>query len=294
MVTNKYLLTVFTPTYNRAYSLPKLYESLKKQTNKDFEWLIVDDGSTDSTEELIDGFISENVIRILYIHQPNGGKHRAINRGLREANGELFIIVDSDDFLTDDAVETICEKWESVRSNSKVCGVAGLKIYQNGEKVGGGSFKDMTCSFLDFRYKYGIKGDMAEVVRTNIFRNYSFPEIPNEKFCPESLVWNRIAKDYDCHYFFKGIYVCEYLPDGLTAKITRIRHNSPVASCMHYVELSAMSIPLSQKIKAAINFWRFYTKRYEKQRNKLNSTLSIVGYIPGKLMRLRDKHNKQL
>ena len=101
------MITVFTPTYNRAYIIPKLYESLKRQTVKDFEWLVVDDGSTDNTSELLAEWTKENDFPVRYIWQPNGGKPRAITKALAEAKGEWFFIVDSDDFISDDAIETI-------------------------------------------------------------------------------------------------------------------------------------------------------------------------------------------
>lgn len=101
------MVTVFTPTYNRAYILNNLYQSLCRQSYGDFEWLIVDDGSTDNTEGLIASWLDESKISLCYIKQPNGGKHRAINRGIQEANGNLFFIVDSDDYLADNAIERI-------------------------------------------------------------------------------------------------------------------------------------------------------------------------------------------
>ena len=107
------LLTVCTPTYNRAHTLPRLYESLVRQTSQDFEWLVVDDGSTDNTRELVDGWVAEGRIRIRYVYKENGGKPSAHNLGVRLAAGELFFCVDSDDYLTDNAVELILSAWEN-------------------------------------------------------------------------------------------------------------------------------------------------------------------------------------
>ena len=127
------LLTVFTPTYNRAYTLPKLYESLKRQTSRDFEWLIVDDGSSDGTRKLVEGWIDAEEIDIRYIYQENGGKPSAHNRGAREALGELFICVDSDDYLTDNAVEVIKSAWTDA-DEGKV-GIIAYKALASGECV---------------------------------------------------------------------------------------------------------------------------------------------------------------
>ena len=131
------MITVFTPTFNRAYIIDNLYRSLLRQTDKDFEWIIVDDGSTDDTAKYVEGIQkNDNGFTITYTIQQNGGKHRAINRGVTLANGELFFIVDSDDYLTDDAIEKI-KKWRNTLTpNCKWAGVSGLRGYTNGTIVG--------------------------------------------------------------------------------------------------------------------------------------------------------------
>ena len=252
------IITIFTPTYNRAYSLPRLYQSLCEQTWKDFEWIIVDDGSTDNTEDLIKEYILENKISIQYIKQTNGGKHRATNNGVKLAKGELFFIVDSDDYLTADAVQWIESEYQDIQSYSEYAGLSGILTYLNGEKAGGGGyFSPIDCNAIDIRIKHHVKGDLSEIFRTDVLKEFPFPEIVGEKFCPEALVWDRIATKYIMRFVHKGIYVCEYLPDGLTAKITKIRMQSPVASCLHYSEYLQANLPLYLKIKTAINYWRF-------------------------------------
>lgn len=283
------LLTIFTPTYNRAYRLTDLYESLKNQSHKDFEWIIVDDGSTDNTKELIAGWITERIMPIRYFYTENGGKHRAINRGVIEAHGELFFIVDSDDYLSEDALEIIIRNYKSISNNNNFAGLSGLRAYPNGTKVGGEEDWDVIdCNSIDFRYKYKVKGDMAEVFKTSVLKEFPFPEINGEKFCPEALVWNRISQKHKIRYIYHKIYICEYLPDGLTSTIIKVRRNSPIASSIYYSELSRMNIPTIQKIKAAINYWRFRTRDL-KPGAILNPSLSIIGYIPGNLMRFLDK-----
>lgn len=282
------LITVFTPTYNRAYRLNVLYESLCRQSFTDFEWLIVDDGSTDNTEALVEDWLKENKINIRYFRQPNGGKHRAINQGVKMANGELFFIVDSDDCLTPNAIDEIERQYRAIYDKEDFCGVCGLKCYADGSKIGGESKYDiLECSSLDFRYKYKVKGDMAEVLRTDILRNYPFPEFDDEKFCPEALVWNRIALKYKFRYFYSKIYVCEYLSDGLTAGIVRIRRNSPKASMLYYSELYHLKINLKTTIKASINFWRF-SSGYKATEYKMSGLLSQICLPLGKLMRGAD------
>ena len=252
------MITIFTPTYNRAYIIDKLYKSLCLQTNQHFEWLIVDDGSTDDTELLVQSFINEKKLLIRYFKQPNGGKHRAINKGVKEANGDFFFIVDSDDQLTVDAIEQVYVYSDSIKEEQSFAGVSGMRFYPSGERIGGDfNFEVLDCSALEVRFKYSIKGDMSEIYKTDILRKYPFPEFENEKFCPEAVVWNRIACNYKLRYFNKKIYLCDYLNDGLTAKIVKIRMQSPNASMLCYSELTEMNIPSIQKIKSSINYWRF-------------------------------------
>lgn len=252
-------ITVFTPTYNRAYILPKLYESLKKQTCKDFEWLIVDDGSTDNTSELFEQWQAEdNFFPIRYFKQLNGGKHAAINHGVLETKSELFFIVDSDDELTADAIALIKQKYQKVRDDDTVAGIIGMRIYPDGKRIGGeASFEDTICTRNDFRYKKKINGDLAEVYKTDILRQYPFPIVEGEKFCPESVVWQKIAKKYKLLFFNKGIYVCEYLTDGLTHHVDQIRIKSPHLAVINYVLEYGCDTLLKNKIKDAINYWRF-------------------------------------
>ncbi|MBQ7856522.1 MAG: glycosyltransferase family 2 protein [Alistipes sp.] len=252
------MVTVFTPTYNRAYILPQLYESLCRQTSKNFEWLVVDDGSTDNTEELFKVFVAEQKIVVRYYKHPNGGKHRAINAGVKLAEGELFFIVDSDDYLTNDAVAWIESRYADIRGDETFAGLSGFRQTSSGERIGGElSFDYLDCSALDLRMRYHVAGDMAEIYRRDVLREFPFDEIEDEKFCPEALVWNRIALRYKVRWINYGIYVCEYLPDGLTARITRIRMKSPQSAKRYYAELYRMPIPFMQRVKAAINFWRF-------------------------------------
>lgn len=288
------MITIFTPTYNRAYLLNNAYHSLLLQTKIDFEWIIVDDGSTDSTEELISEFISQNKINIRYIRQQNKGKHFAINRGVEVAKGELFLILDSDDVLPERALDIICKKYLKNQKDINFGGVAGRKAYFDNTVVGSkNDFKDLFSNALDIRYKHNLRGDLAEVFKTSVLREFPFPEIENEKFCPEALVWNRIAQKYNLLYFNDIIYKCEYLPDGLTSKITKIRMESPLASMLAYSELSTYKIPFREKIKANINFWRFSfnSSKYSllQKFKKVNLGFTLIGLPLGFLLYLKDK-----
>lgn len=252
-------ITILTPTYNRAFLLPRLFESLKQQTFKDFEWLIVDDGSADNTEEVVFAFQKENTtFPIRYIKKENGGKHTAINRGVKEAKGELFLILDSDDTLPSNALEIIVSFYDSVKEKAGCGGVCGIMAHHSGERIGSGMPSEtLYTNTIDLRNKYGVTGDLLEVFKTSVLRQFSFPEIDGEKFCPEVLIWNRISLKYKLLCFNRIVYYRDYLEGGLTDKITAIRMQSPIATMMTYAEMLDYSIPLKAKIKAAINYWRF-------------------------------------
>lgn len=226
--------TIFTPSYNRAHTLPRLFDSLKKQTFQDFEWLIVDDGSTDETQKIIEEIQrSEKTFPITYLKTENGGKHRAINLGLKHARGELFFIVDSDDYLPEKSLEIFDQVEKTIPAEQKqnFAGICGQRYYIKEDKAIGTTFHDN--EFLDIttneRAKYKIFGDKSEVVYTDIFRKYPFPEIPGETFCTENIVWDRIAHDGFLFRFFNGdVYRCDYLNDGLTNKGLKLYAANPV------------------------------------------------------------------
>lgn len=255
-------ITVFTPTYNRAYLLPRLYESLKKQTFNDFEWLIVDDGSTDDTHDLVDGWMKEGHLNIRYYYQENGGKHRAINKGVPLAKGEWFFIVDSDDSLPDNSLE-IANKWmKSVENDDSFAGVCGMRCINGQDPV---VYFDVLDS-SSLRSNDVFRGDKAEIIKTQVLKKYPFPDIPNEKFCAESLIWSRIGLRYEFRYFNEVIYYCDYLDDGLTKNSIRNRRKNPQYASIIYREQMEYMPSLINKIRAAINYWRFvwFTKNCPK------------------------------
>lgn len=290
------MITIFTPTYNRSYLLPDVYKSLCNQSFTDFEWIIVDDGSSDNTKEIVAQFINDKKIKISYIWQANRGKHFAINRGVSEANGELFFILDSDDKLPADSLENVYSYFQKIKDNPKIGGVAGRRNYDDGKIVGTGDFKELIANSIDIRYKYNVTGDLVEVFKTQVLKEFPFPEIENEKFCPEALLWNRISEKYTLLFFNEGIYTTQYLPDGLTAKIVKIRMTSPIASMLTYSELEKKEISLLQKIKANINFWRFsFNSNYSfsKKMAQVGAFFSLFGFPIGYAMYLKDKKNNR-
>ena len=255
-------ISIITPTHNRATLLPRLFRSLKTQTNKDLEWIVVDDGSTDNTQEVVTSFMAENGdnFPISYIQKKNGGKHTALNRGVRAAQGSLTMIADDDDLLPPDAIDIIKHSWADVESQAYIGGIAGLDVNKRtGEIIGSGlSREHILCNAIDIRYRHHVTGDLKEVFRTEVLKEFPFPEAAGEMFCPEQLVWFRIAQKYSFYYINRPIYIAEYQTDGITAGITLARMQSPQASMLTYAELTTYRVPFAVKVKAAINYWRFW------------------------------------
>lgn len=221
-------ITVFTPTYNRAYIIENLYHSLQRQTFADFEWLVIDDGSTDETKSLFDRLTAGNdLFPIRYYRQENKGKCQAINLALDLARGELFFTVDSDDYLTDDALQKISDWKSELPANEKFCGFAGNL----------GTTKNLTPnSLFDSGYYDGtlldrystITGERAIVLYTLVHRQYKYPVFPDEKFMTEAVAWNRMANDgYKMRFYNDIICIYEYRDDGLTKAGNSLFLNNP-------------------------------------------------------------------
>lgn len=231
------MVTIFTSVYNRADAIDQLFYSLLRQTNLNFEWLIIDDGSQDQIAEIVSKWIDTKEIpfSIRFYQQDNGGKHRAINKGLEFAKGEAFFIVDSDDYLTNDAVETICKWWESVEGDDTFAGIAGLIGNKRGEIIGGEPlFNDYIDATNFERAQYNLLGDKAEVYKTSVLKKYPFPEVEGENFLTEAVVWDRIAYDgLKIRWFNNIIYICEYREDGLTHQGQLKFINNPIGWALY-------------------------------------------------------------
>lgn len=250
-------ITIFTPTYNRGYIIGQLYKSLCSQDSHCFEWLIVDDGSTDNTRELVSSFMKEGIVNIRYVYQENGGKQRAINKGVQLAKGELFFIVDSDDYLTLDAVSSIEKAWEALSDKTQYAGLCFRRLNLKTNKILGEPFPEsiFDATSLELAYGCSLNIDKAEVFLTEVLHRFPFPEIKGEKFIPEALVWYRIAGEgLKLHCIDYGIYCCEYLPDGYTRNfLSNLKMNNK-GFFLFYKELLHYDQPsfYPDKIKALI------------------------------------------
>lgn len=218
-------LTVFTPTYNRAKLLPRLYNSLLNQSCLDFEWLIVDDGSTDNTKELVEQWIMDDKISINYYKQENQGKYVAHNFGVNKCKTEFFICVDSDDWLVSDAIGLILDSLHTLKSLD-IVGLVSYRGKNQFEIIQNEFPENLKFSTLNNLYNQGFKGDTSLVFKTNILREYMFPE-SNEKFFPEQYIYDQIDHKYLLYVLPKIIIVCEYQIEGYTNNIYKVIKQSP-------------------------------------------------------------------
>ena len=199
----RYTFTIFTPTFNRAHTLQRVYTSLARQTYRDFEWLVMDDGSTDNTSQLIETWKGESNFPIRSYKQENMGKHVAFNRGVEHAEGELLLVLDSDDECVPHALEQLKHHWDTIDPQLRAgfIGVTVLCADQNGKLVGDLFPKDvMDSDPLELRYRYKVKGEKWGFQRTDVLRRYPFPENLKQTYVPEDIIWNKIARKYKTRF----------------------------------------------------------------------------------------------
>ena len=216
-------LTVFTPTFNRAYCLDKCYNSLVNQTSKDFLWLIIDDGSSDNTVKLVDNWILEDKIVIKYIYQENKGMHGAHNAAYENISTSLNVCIDSDDYMPINAVEIILNEWPNIKNNSSCAGIIGLDVYKTGIIIGSKIPNNLKKVKLENLYAlHNVTGDKKLVYKTEVIKKYPlYPVFPGEKLVPLSLLYEMIDKDYDLYPINKSLCVVEYQEDGSSLNIFR-------------------------------------------------------------------------
>lgn len=247
-------LTIFTPAYNRAHTLGRTYESLLRQTCDDFEWLIVDDGSKDSTQELVERWMQEGKISIRYIYQENQGMHGAHNTAYRNIYTELNTCIDSDDYMPDDAVETIVNFWKTYGSD-KHAGIIGLDCTENGNIIGTSFPNEVKETTLSGFYANGGKGDKKIVYRTDIIKQYpEYPIFKGEKYVGLSYKYALIDQDYTLLVINKPLVIVEYQIDGSSMNIYKQYWNNPKGFIfLRKVEMVTTS-NLMRKFKICIHY----------------------------------------
>lgn len=280
------MLTVFTPTYNRGNMLPRLYRSLCDQTCKDFEWLIIDDGSQDDTASVVQSFLKEEKISIRYYKKVNGGKHTAHNLALENANGEWFFCVDSDDVLALDAVAKITKK---ITENTGEDGIIAYK-----EDLSGRLLSDVFPEGLRktqihrLAADYGCEGEFSLVFATDFARQFPFPVFDGERFVTECVVYDRMDRRGQFALLPEVITVCEYQPDGYSSNLARLMKQSPSGFCLYFMQRIDLQNKLLPCIMHAGKYWcfRWICKRRELKYEGNHKMLVTLAVIPGMLLRI--------
>jgi len=299
----EYLFTVFTPSYNRARTLPRVYESLQRQTFRNFEWLIVDDGSGDGTRELVSHWQAESNFPIRYFFQENQGKPAAFNHGVQEARGELFLTLDSDDGCIPEALERFKFHWESIPALEKdrFSAVTVLCKDQNGNLVGDKFPRDVLDSdTIEVTFKYGVGGEKWGFQRTAVLKQFPFPSVPNSKFISESVVWFALSQKYKTRFVNEALRIY-HVHDGAVDHLSALSPGVLAGRAyLHRFVLNELIAWLYRTprsvLRSAINFSRYsFGLRIgpSAQINELRSVTAkvlVALSIPlGFLLSVRDK-----
>ncbi len=292
------LLTIFTPTYNREHLLKRAYESLLKQTRKDFCWLLVDDGSTDHTRELVASWIAQRELSIRYEYCQNGGKMRAHNRGVQLCETELFLCLDSDDYLTETAVEEICACWEQIARREPPAGSVAQREFRAGivahkgksetELLSGVGFPLSGDTTLYDLYLKGFRGETTLAFRTEVLRKFPFPEIGGEKYVPEDYIYDKIDAEYVLRTLPRIITVCEIVSEGYTDSLKRLKSDNKTAWYLYY-EQRARITPFSVRKLQYLAYYIIYAKRCKKHFFKgtvMSPVLVLLGFLGAPLLKL--------
>lgn len=289
---NNPFLTILTPSYNRADRLPELYKSLMNQTNQNFQWLVVDDGSTDNTQEVLSNFNKHRFDFDFYLKE-NGGKHTALNYSHPYIKGQFVCIVDSDDWLIPNAVEKINSFYSQYADNERIASFIFQKGGDDAIPLNKGFRSEITISNdIDYRVNSSSKGDCCEVIRSSVFISYPFPVHEGEKFLAEGFLWQHVGFHYDTVYINDVIYVCEYLEGGLSKSGRRLRIQCPLGgmdnSNSYFEKVPGRRVKLPVLLKEAMLFdcyGKFAKLSFREIVKKCrNHYLSVLAYPFGYLL----------
>lgn len=289
--------TIFIPTYNRLSTLPRLIDSLNKQTFRDFEVVIVDDGSTDGTSEFIKSITNDYDFKIIYIWQNNSGKHIARNRALDIARGYFFFTIDSDDIILPKALELIKKYWEMIPVEKRTifAGIEGLDINMVDLSIIGNKYPQdiYDSTYIETRFIDKVSGEKNRAVITDIFRQYKYPEIKGENFITEAIIWNRMALKYKFRHINIPLVGKEFRRDGLSANSIRIRALNPKGAILYYKEFindisSNYKVCFRYKLRHYINYVRFSKHASISVRGQrkevVSSPIFWISIIPGYIL----------
>ena len=268
-------LTIFTPTFNRAYCLADLYESLCRQTSKDFLWLIIDDGSTDATKTLVEKWQKEEKVEIQYFYKENGGMHTAHNVAYENIQTELNVCIDSDDQMTDHAVELITAFWQKNKSE-KIAGILGLDEYKDGSIVSSRKFPEHLPSgkYYELAGKYGLIGDIKFVYKTEVIKKYMpYPTFEGEIFTPLGYKYLLVDYDYDMLFLNEPLCIVDYRKDGNSHNLIKQYFRNPNGFLEERKVRMSKSFTFEERLKNTIHFitsklilkkWNFWSESTNK------------------------------
>lgn len=288
------VLTVITPTYNRAHLIERIYRSLLRQTDKSFEWIIVDDGSSDNTMQVVTRWINAAPFKITYVKQHNQGKPAAYNHAVRLACGELLACLDSDDWFPDDGVENRIKLMQLYINNPKICGVSGLAEKADGALVGQPFPND---GIIGSKQLLNVlsPGDKPTTFKTSVLKQFPFPQFPNEKFLPESSVYNRMFQSgYKFASSNKILTIVDYQKGGLSDTALELRLNNINGTLMYYHEMSLMDFPSLLNLRAKSNLVRYIIHKIGKIKFLKYFALLIISIPVGCLLYLKDKNSARV
>lgn len=273
-------LTVFTTTFNRAYSLPDLYHSLCRQTSKDFLWLIIDDGSTDETRNIVQQWITEAVIDIEYLFKKNGGMHTGHNLAYDNIKTELNVCVDSDDQLTDNAVELINSFWEKNKKN-RYAGILGLDIYKDGRLVSSKKFPENVKAgkYSELKGKYNLVGDIKFVYRTSVIKKFMpYPAFAGENFTPLGYKYLLVDYDYDMLFLNEPLCIVDYRQDGNSHNLIKQYFKNPKGFLEERKIRMTKSYTFKERFTNAIHFnaSQIILKRYSFITESTNKVMTLI------------------
>lgn len=280
-------LTVFTPTYNRAYCLGDLYQSLCRQSSTDFLWLVIDDGSTDNTKSLVAEWINENKLEIKYLFKENGGMHTAHNLAYENIHTELNVCIDSDDRMTDNAVALINGFWDENKGD-QYAGLVGLDIDKDGRLVSTKKFPTdiQSGKYYQLAGRYGLKGDIKFVYRTEVIKKYMpYPVFEGEIFTPLGYKYLLVDDDYDLLFFNEPLCIVDYRPDGNSHNLIKQYFRNPKGFLEERKVRMSKSFTFGERFKNTVHFVsaQLILKKYQFWSDSTNKFLTVLAMPMGLL-----------
>ena len=280
------MISILTPTYNREKELLNLYRSLCEQKNKNFEWVVIDDGSLDDTYNVISDLKKNAPFNIKIFKKENGGKHKALNYGYEYCYYKYICLMDSDDTYSSDAIEIFINEWKIYDKDEEICAISAL-CQDERKRVIGKIFPDYKIidDHINLTYNLNINGDKFESYRKDVLQKYKFPEIEGENFLTEAVVWNKIAEKYKkvCINEIVGTHI--YLNDGLSKKLKYLHKKNPIGSMIFYKSIITLERSRLRKYR---NISLYYYYRILAKNYKIEQSTHILFYIIAVLILIRN------